>query len=331
MSNIIKQGIMKRNLKLRTVIVAVFTFATIGLFAQTNGGVALPGAQADYANTTTQGTTYITEGMTIPAYAVPDPYFHPDNDPWGGTPDLTAGFTWVWSVVPAGLTFGTNNANDNYTTITAPDGTAGSNYTVTVIETAPAAWGGCSDAGIDLDVNVVDTATISFVAGILTAPEGDTVEICNSDIALLPAVEVDVAEGWQAYWIAWSLQVKTLAADGSDLVTYAADKSTPAALAADYPTTAPDKSVNAAATVDITTVADFGIIGTNTTVYRYTITSINDRSSRFGDFIGLDGDTTDESAFTYNNADGAFTTYTVMVHPTPTTGPIFHIGDAWAN
>ena len=121
MSNIIKQGIMKRNLKLRTVIVAVFTFATIGLFAQTNGGVALPGAQADYANTTTQGTTYITEGMTIPAYAVPDPYFHPDNDPWGGTPDfsLTAGFTWVWSVAPAGLTFGTNNANDNYTTITA--------------------------------------------------------------------------------------------------------------------------------------------------------------------------------------------------------------------
>jgi hypothetical protein len=335
MFNIIKQGIMKRNLKLRTLFVAAFAVATMGLFAQTNGGAAMPGAQADYVNTTTQASTYITEGTTVPAYAVPDPYFHPLNDPWNATPvyTLTAGFTWVWTEGTATLTFGTNNANDNYTTITAPAGSsAGSPYTVNVVETAPAAWGGCSDAGIDLTVNVVTVPALAFSAALLGAPEAGTYEVCNSDIATLPAVDIAVSGGWQNYWIAWSLEVKTVDALGATVATYAADKSTPAALAADYPTTAPYKVITAAAASnDITTVADYSIIGTNSTVYTYTITSINDRASRFGDFIGLDGDTTDESAFTYQAAGGAFQTVTITVHPTPTTGPIFHIDDAWAN
>ena len=325
---------MKRNLTLRTVIVAVFTFATIGLFAQTNGGAAMPGTQADYASTATQGTTYITEGTTVPAYAVPDPYFHPLNDPWNATPvyTLTAGFTWVWTEATGNITFSTNNANDNYTTMTAGAGSAGSSYTVNVTEMAPAAWGGCNDGGIDLTVNVVDVPALSFSAALLGAPEAGVYEVCNSDIGTLPAVDIAVSDGWQNYWIAWSLEVKTIDAVGATVQTYAADKTTPAALAADYPTTAPYKAITAAAASnDITTVADYSIIGANSTVYTYTLVSINDRASRFGDFIGLDGDTTDESAFTYQAAGGAFQMVTITVHPTPTTGPIFHIDDTWAN
>ncbi len=132
------------------------------------------------------------------------------------------------------------------------------------------------------------------------------------------------------------LEVKTLAADGSDLEFYAADKSTPATpLAADYIATAvnsPYKAITAASIDnDITTVADYSIIGTNSTVYTYTLATVNDRASRFGDFITLAGVTTDESAFNYTAASGAFTTLSITVHPTPTTGPIFHIDDAWAN
>jgi len=331
---------MKRNLKLRTVFAAALTFAAIGLFAQTNGGNPMPGTQADYANTDPAGdnqpATYITEGTTVPVYAEPDPYFHPLNDPWNVAPvyTLTAGFTWVWTEGTATLTFGTNNANDNYTTITAPAGSAaGSPYTVNVVETAPAAWGGCADAGIDLTVNVVTVPSLTFsAANLLGEPEAGVYEVCNSDIGTLPAAAIDVAGGWENYWIAWSLEVKTVDAVGATVQTYAADKSTVAALAANYPTTAPDKAVTAAGTdIDITTVADYSIIGTLTTVYTYTLTSINDRAERFGDFITLDGDVTDESAFTYEPASGLFTTLTITVHPTPTTGPIFHIDDAWAD
>jgi hypothetical protein len=325
---------MKRNFNLRTLFAATLTFAAIGLFAQTNGGSAMPGAQADYASTATQATTYMLEGATVPVYATPDPYFHPNNDPWNATPDysLTAGFTWVWTEATGDITFSTNNANDNYTTLTAGAGSAGSSYTVNVVETAPAVWGGCSDAGIDLTVNVVDQPAVSFSAALLAAAEAGSYEVCNSDIAGLPAVDIAVSGGWQNYWIAWSLEVKTVDAGGATVATYAADKSTPAALAADYPTTAPYKAITAAAaSTDITTVADYSIIGTNSTVYTYTLTSINDRASRFGNFIALDGDTTDESAFTYYAAGGAFQTVTITVHPTPTTGPIFHIDDTWAN
>ncbi len=42
---------MKRKMNLKTLFVATFAFATMGLFAQTNGGAAMPGAETDYAST----------------------------------------------------------------------------------------------------------------------------------------------------------------------------------------------------------------------------------------------------------------------------------------
>lgn len=329
---------MKRVLNLRTLVTAsAILLIAGGLFAQTNGGNPMPGNQSDYANTDPAGdnqpATYVIPGATVPVYAAPDPYYHPNNDPWNATPDysLTAGFTWTWSASSPLLTFSTNNANDNYTTIHADATIAAGAYTVHVVENAPVGWG-CSDAGIDLTVNIVNTPTFSFSAALLGAAEAGTYEVCNSDIGTLPNVDVAVSGGWQNYWIAWSLEVKTVDGLGTTIATYAADKTTPAALAADYPTTAPDKSITVpAASNDITTVADYGVIGTNTTVYTYTLTSINDRASRFGNFIALDGDATDESAFTYYPAGGAFQTLTITVHPTPSTGPIFHIDAGWAN
>ncbi len=89
--------------------------------------------------------------------------------------------------------------------MTAGAGSAGSSYTVNVVETAPAAWGGCSDAGIDLTVNVVNLPSVTFsAANLLGEVEAGVYEVCNSDIATLPAAEIDVSGGWQNYWIEWT-------------------------------------------------------------------------------------------------------------------------------
>jgi hypothetical protein len=76
------------------------------------------------------------------------------------------------------------------------------------------------------------------------------------------------------------------------------------------------------------TVSDFNVIESKATVYTYTLTSINDQASRFGNFIALNGVATDLSAFTYYPSGES---YTVTVYPTPTTGPIFHIPSTWTN
>ena len=322
MFNIIKQGIMKRNFKLRTVIVAAFTFATIGLFAQTHDGTELPGLDTDYASGAVQTSTYVVEGATIPVWATPDPYFHPSYDPSTSTETLTDGFTWTWGDVSAVLTFNQNNAQDNYVEVTAGGaGTAGT-YPITVTENAPAAWGGCSGASTTIDVVVVAAPTATL--------GGDaTYSLCEGDAGLPAAVTATISDGWQNYRLVWTLEIKTLNPDLTDKDFYDTDKTTtPVALAEEYTTAVPE-AVAAAGAHDITSVAGgFTVIDASSTVYTYTLTSINDQASRFGNFIALDGDATDPSAFAYL---GIGETVSITVHPTPTTGPIFHIDAGWAN
>ncbi len=328
MFNLLKQGIMKRVFNFKTMLaIAVSVMLTNGLIAQTHPGTTIPGTPAnlatEYAASTVQGTTYMVEGTSVPLFAMPDGYYHPTYDATAGVYTLTDGFTWDWEEATANITFSNDGVDDNYTVATAGAGTAGS-YTVHVEEVAPPAWGGCSDVGQDLTVVVVVTPA-STLGG------NAALEYCDGDASIPIVLNQTISNGWQEYDVVWRLQIHTL--DNLGAIDFYYDDETganPQAVqyyAEDYPTTGPNRFV-ASGVQNIMTVGSFEVINSQSTVYTYELISINDQALRFGDFIALGGDDTDPSAFTYN-AIGE--TVSVTIHPSPTTGPIYHINSGWAN
>ena len=311
---------MKRGLLLSILSLAMIVFFANGLQAQTHDGTAVTGySTTAYA---TGGAVHVVEGGTVPVYAKPDTYYHPNWDASTSTWTLTDGFTWSWTV-PAGLSASQNDAEDNYVEIT---GDAAGSYTLEVAEVAPAAYGGCSGAAQTISVTVYPQPTVTL--------GGDaTYDYCAGDASLPTGVTATISDGYQAYRLVWSLEIKTLNADGTDKAFYDDDKATSGVpLAVEYTTTAPE-AVAASGAHDITTVVDGGsglyeVIDNSVTVYTYSLVSINDQSSRNANFIGLTGDATDASAFTYY---ATAETVTVSVYPTPVTGPIYHIPTTWAN
>jgi hypothetical protein len=317
----IKQGIMKRVLNYRTILAVALMFATAGLFAQTPIPGWDNGAGGD--NYESVGVTYVTEGKTIPLYAEPDAYYHPSYDPATGT-GLTVGFTWNWSSAdePVNISFG--GAADNYLEVTGVN--AGS-YTVNVQEVAP--WGGCSDVGQNITINVVTEPAMTFAAGSVTT------EDCEGG-TFPAAIQTAISGGYQFFRITWSLEIKTLTPLGADDDWYDTDKTTvlaPGGLAEEYTQAVPE-AVAASGNHDITSIAGgFTVINAQTTVYTYTLNGLNDVASRWGDFLtlaagaGVNGAAPDDFMYYDTVAESVV----ITVHPTPTTGPIFHIDGTWAN
>ncbi len=303
---------------LRITLTLALAFVLTGAFAQTD----VPGVAADYATT---GAVTVMEGTTIPIYAEPDSYFHPTYTPDGGA-GLTAGFLWTWTEqVTSDITFSQNGVNDNYVTISGQL-VANSPYTINVVEAAPVAWGGCSDAGTNIVVTVVDQPDAALTEN---GTGGSPYNLCEGDANLPTAVTATITDGWQNYRLVWTLEIKTLTAAGADKDFYDTDKvTTPVALAEEYTTAAPD-AVAASGAYAITSVAGgFTVIDASSTVYTYTLTSINDQASRFGQFIAKDGVEGTPDTFTYY---AIAETVVVRVNPTPTTGPIYHIVNTWSN
>jgi len=298
----------------------MFVFA--GAMSQTHDGTTVPGTPAvTFAAT---GTTYMMVGTTIPLYNQPDSYYHPNYDPGAGSFELTDGFTWEWAVTagdPAEVSFSINNSDDVYTAVTID---AVGSYTISVKEIAPAAFNSCESDEVEIDIEVV------------TEPEatigGDAdYEACENDLSGLPAViNLTTSEGWQNYRVVWNLQIHTL--DNLGAIDFYYDDENGAnpdagqKYAVEYDAAGPYE-MTTASTDNIITVAAFNVIANQATVYTYTLVSVNDQASRFGDFITLDGDASDASAFWYNPMPEVIT---VVVNPVPVTGPIYHIPATWA-
>ncbi len=312
---------MKKTNIFKIAFTLVLAFVITGAFAQSTD---VPGLATDYATT---GAVTVMEGTTVPLYANPDAYYHPTYDP-DGAGTLTAGFTWTWTEqVTSDITFGNNNPlnEDNYTTISGML-VANSPYNINVLEIAPAAMGGCDD-GVGTNIAVTVVAQPTATLGGTTS-----YNLCEGDAGLPANVTATISSGWQNYRVVWTLEVKTLTGAGADKDFYDSDKTTviiPPVLAEEYTTAVPYTQA-ATGAYDITSVAagTFTVIDNSATVYTYTLTSINDNASRFGDFIVLDGDDTVAANFTYYAVPE---TVTIRVNPTPTTGPIYHIVNTWAN
>jgi hypothetical protein len=313
---------MKKTNILKIAFTFVLAFVITGAFAQSTD---VPGTAAQYDETVT--TTYMTAGTQVPFYAEPDPFYH-TYDP-DGAGSLTAGFTWTWAVTvgnAADLTFSQNNAEDNYVAITAGAGASGA-YTINVKEIAPAAWGSCSDAGTNLIINVVaqPTATLN-VTGALDACDGDPTSV-------FPAtVTATTADGWQNYRLVWSLEIATIDKATSLKDFYYSDETgagqNPVQFNAAEATTAAPEEIADNTPLNIMTVTGFDLINSKPTVYTYTLTSINDQASRFGEFITDNGVDGGFASFAYNPIAGQ--SLVITVNPAPATGPIYHIDHTWA-
>jgi hypothetical protein len=305
---------MKRETNFRIIFTAAALFVAAGLFAQGIPGYGDGGSN----NYTSTGTTYVTVGKTIPLYATPDSYYHPSYNPADGS-GLTAGFSWNWSVTSGSVTLGSTGSTDaNYTSVT---GDAVGTAVVNVIEEA--SWASsCTDAGQDITIEVVAEPSIAFVASSTEDCEGGT----------FPTIEATVSGGYNAFRLAWTLEIKST--DGGGTETWYDDESgtNPAGAqkyAVEYTQASPE-AVAASGNHDITTVGAFNAINGESTEYIYTLNGLNDQASRWGDFLGFaDVSTVTAADFVYY--DTTAETITITVHPTPTTGPIFHIDSGWAN
>jgi len=319
----------KMNFSRAILSVAAAMLISVGAFAQTHNGTTVPGTPlVTYTPSNLENTTYVTEGKTVPVYALPDPYYHPNYDPSSSVYTLTNGFTWTWSgTATTSLTVTQGSAQDNYVTVAAAAGDAGS-YVLTVQESAPAAYGGCTGAAVDLNINVVEEPGVTI--------GGDAAySFCAGDPGLPSDIQTVISGGWQQYRLVWSLEIATLDDLGAKEFYYDDENGTNPAgaqkYAVEYTAVAPQGIANAAGAPDLMTVGSFNVINNGTrdavTVYTYTLTSINDQASRFGDFITLSGDDSDASAFVYYAAGE---TVVVTVYPAPVTGPIYHIPGNWA-
>ncbi|MDA3779638.1 MAG: hypothetical protein PF487_05345, partial [Bacteroidales bacterium] len=171
----------------------------------------------------------------------------------------------------------------------------------------------------------------------VTLVGNSAVEGCEGDytVALNP-VGATIADGWQNYRVSWNLKIYTLDNLGAIDFYYddeAAVGTNPAGLknatGADFSEASPDASMGVGAN-DITTVLEYNVIDSKSTVYLYTLESINDQALRYADFIGFAGDYAlpIASDFTYS---AMAETVTIRVNPAPNTGPIYHINSTWAN
>jgi hypothetical protein len=304
-----------------------------GVFAQTHNGTLVPGSGANFANNWADNTTeaHMIEGTTIPMFVMPDGYFHPNYDPTVAVPvrTLTDGFTWGWSVTAgtaANISFGTNNAQDNYTTVTTVANADGA-YTIHAVEIAPLAWGSCSGAGEDITLTVHDMPAIALTSDLGAGPFAG----CAGAVTMPASVTGTISGGWQNYWLVWNLEIKTLTNLGANDNFYALDKTTTGTpLAVTWTAAGPDKTRAVGANTITSIAGGFTAINNQTTVYTYTLGQISDQALRFSSFIGLNGDdTVTDDQFAYN--DFVDQTLVVTVYPTPVTGPIYHINNNWAN
>jgi hypothetical protein len=302
--------------------VAVATLLTTGAFGQVN---FVNDSYSRYdsdvnAPDTVDYVTLKTGGTTMGYYAKPDPVYHP-NYTQAGTWALTPLFTWNWSVVPA-MTIAKPGVA-NYATINY---TATGNYVVNVVETAPAAFGGCADATPTvMNVTVINPPSAGF------STVDDT--ICGDFAA--QTIVMNIVENAPANWASWAFAVVRVTENvnaAGQRIGLALDSTTvndfTLAAKGRRPTTAGFGGVQPNYTYTITTPA-LTIQNSLRTRYSYRLytatgatgTGIVSAISQKSDFLV----SPTVNAYAFTDAQVVFT-----ANPAPVTGPIYHIPNQFA-
>ncbi|MBU8892407.1 MAG: hypothetical protein KOO66_06485 [Bacteroidales bacterium] len=303
-------------MKKMNILKIAFTLVLAFVFYGASAQILAVGEAVDYEDATTVAvTSYMTEGTTMPFWALPDANYHPAYDP--ETDDISAdGFTWAWTAV--GLTIGSDD-DDNYVTLAAPSPGATTDYTVTVAETAPVAWGGCAD------VTPVSLTVRTVVAPTINVATADIINYCGDQAA--ESIVLNIAEDVPTAIAAYAFLVEE---------TIEEIDATDAVVATPTPTHTFVEYTTAVKLID--TDADWGgaqpaytytFNSTALTVSsgnrtRYTYTLLNDATHGIVSGISHKSDYL-AGAITYNAAGDTDATVIFIVNPTPVTGPIYHI------
>lgn len=302
-------------------------------------------AQADFSLISAQAsTTYVTLDKSVPVYATPDPIYHPT---WAfPSTNLTAGFTWVFTSANFGTEITLNQAValPNYVTITG--NTVGGPYAVNVKETAPAAFGGCSDAGLNFNVVVTGKPTAAMTGGLVAAwivdpvtATGTTAHICG-DVAAgenltVAFTEAGAPAAFASYAYLVQKRVVNIDVAGVEIapapvVTSISDRTTAA------------KFAPGAGMVETIATGALSTINSKRTKYTFTISKASNLPALTAD--GIVSAISHKSDYVLANAAGipavasvttypftaGSTTVEYIVNPTPVTGPVYHISNSFA-
>lgn len=299
----------------------VAMFVITGAMAQTIANYT--GNYVDADNATDNNISLVTVGKSIPLFVWPSTLYHPSYDPAAGT-GMTADFTWIWTTgTVANVTL--TNENLNYVQANAV-GIVGSSSVINVKEKAPAAWGGCEDpTGTDITVTIVAKPTYSL------ADAGTTANYCSGNLSIPTAGPEVTFTGYINFDYTYTLEIKTIDANGDAVLYYDIDKANPNAaayFASDYTKGSPATATATTANLAYPTGGYTLINATTSTVYTYTMALVNDVVSRKSDF--LTNPTKVKADFEYYDNAGAVdgaavSTFAIIIRPAPVTGPIYHI------
>ncbi len=287
-------------------------------------------------------TTYVTVGKAVPVFTTPDPIYHPG---WTlALNNTTLNFTWVYTSVasPANITITNDATKKNYANIAGV--LAGGPFVVNVKETAPAAFGGCSDLGINFNVQVTGVPTAAMTGGlvatwIVDAPTatGTHAHICGDQVAenlRVAFTEAGVPVATLASY-AYLVQKRVVTIDVADV-----ENALPAAAVtpiSDRTTIAKYKATSGFE--DISTGA-LAVVASKRTKYTFTISKASNLPgatadgivsgiSQKSDYVAANGVPTLAQITTYPFTAGS-TTVEYIVNPSPVTGPVYHISNIFA-
>jgi hypothetical protein len=307
---------MKRVLKNKVILaIAVMLLMANGIYAQ---------ILTDYQNVAE--TSYQTAGLSFRLYVQPDPVYSPTYAPATNT-NINANARWTWTY-PAGLTGAPLSgvagvANQNYVDFANP--AVGGPYTVQVAESNTV--GGCIDA---TPINQVVQIIAAPAATILTA---DPPQACGDQLAM--AVNMTFTEAVPVAWASYAFGVSELV-ENIDPSNVVLGTPVPLHTFVDFPTTgklkAPALTGGASPYGYSFNTSALNVLGGLRTRYTYTLT----KASNAGGADGVISAISQKSDYPIV-APGSLTTYAftdnqivIIVNPTPTTGPIYHIPNTFA-
>jgi hypothetical protein len=312
---------MRKITILRTVLSVAFAMLAFAAYGQ------IPSDYEEYDTTVAapNRVEYVTVNKTIRYIALPDPVFHPNFTDDGS---LTVDFIWDWGVLsgaPGVPTIAEAAGAANIATISFP---VAGNYTITVREQSPAAFGGCPGTLNKMYVTALAAPTAQFTtANILTGLCGD-----QAPNAINIAITENVPNALAAFSFRVSETVDNIDASGTLLSNVSSN-----AAFVDFGLAAKAKTGTVgftAATPDFDydfNTPDLTVQNNLRTRYTYTLTSAAGVTGNgIVSAISHKSDYHNSPASVTGYAWGAKTTVVFIVNPAPVTGPIYHIPNNFA-